>query len=114
MLLQQSSHIQRSLRAIAKAGVATALDDFGTGYSSLSYLKRFPIDIVKIDQSFVRDITTDAEGVETVEQLNFLQEQGCHLIQGYHFSKPLKTEDIAMFLKPLNGMHNTAVLNQPE
>lgn len=129
LLLQQSRHIQKSLRAIAKAGVAIALDDFGTGYSSLSYLKRFPIDIVKIDQSFVRDITTDAEdailvktiismaqglkmntiaeGVETVEQLNFLQEQGCHLIQGYHFSKPLKTGDITMFLNQWNAQELT-------
>ncbi len=120
LLLQESTHVLESLQAIARLGVAIALDDFGTGYSSLSYLKRFPIDIVKIDQSFVRDMTSDAEdailvktiismarglkmntiaeGVETIEQLTFLQVEECHLIQGYYFSKPLNAEDVEHFL----------------
>ena len=101
-------------------GVKIALDDFGTGYSSLAYLKKFPIDIVKIDQSFVRDINSDAEdailvktiiamakglnmdmiaeGVETSEQKAFLEVEECHLIQGYYFSKPLQDNEVDDFL----------------
>jgi diguanylate cyclase (GGDEF)-like protein/PAS domain S-box-containing protein len=101
----------RTLHELGAMGIGVSIDDFGTGYSSLSYLKRFPIDSLKIDQSFVRDITTDAddaaitsaviamghslrlnivaEGVETQDQLAFLRERGCHAAQGYLFGRPV-------------------------
>jgi len=101
-------------------GIRMSIDDFGTGYSSLSYLKKFKVYKLKIDQSFIRDISTDpedkaivsavismahslglkaiAEGVETVEQLKYLREQGCDEIQGYYFSKPLTPESFNEYI----------------
>lgn len=108
-----------TLNALNDLGVSIAIDDFGTGYSSLSYLKRFPVDFLKIDQSFVRDIGSNdsaaiartiiamahnlqlevvGEGVETVEQLDFLRRHDCEEVQGYFFSRPLPAEEFITFI----------------
>lgn len=111
IVIQNLDDTIAKMRRLKKLGVSFAMDDFGTGYSSLTYLKRLPVDTLKIDQSFVRDATSDpndteiiraivamarsleleviAEGVETPEQLSFLQGLGCHLYQGYLHSRPL-------------------------
>ncbi len=105
-----------TLLTLRDAGFTVSIDDFGTGYSSLGYLKRYPLDNLKIDISFIRDIATDAdsraivsaiilmahslnlrtiaEGIETGEQLEILRELGCDLIQGYHYSRPVPPADI--------------------
>jgi diguanylate cyclase (GGDEF)-like protein/PAS domain S-box-containing protein len=120
VLMQDSKSTTAKLRALSDMGVHLALDDFGTGYSSLSYLKRFPIDALKIDRSFVRDLTTDAddasivsavigmgqslhmqvvaEGVETLEQFEFLREHRCPVGQGYYFSRPIIAGDLTRLL----------------
>jgi EAL domain-containing protein (putative c-di-GMP-specific phosphodiesterase class I) len=119
-LMQDSQSTATVLRALKEIGVRLALDDFGTGFSSLSHLKRFPMDTLKIDQSFVRNLSTDAgdagivsavismgrslhmrvvaEGVETREQLAFLQEQSCPEGQGYYFSQPLAAAELTQLL----------------
>ncbi|MDQ7067020.1 MAG: EAL domain-containing protein [Sulfurimonas sp.] len=111
----------KKLNSLHDLGVKISVDDFGTGYSSLSYLKRFPIDKLKIDQSFVRDLPEDeedcsivnaiialgeslsltllAEGVEEESQKLFLVENGCDNIQGYLYSKPLPADEFEDFIK---------------
>jgi len=111
MLMDSAETTLATLSTLKGMGVRLAIDDFGTGYSSLSYLKRFPLDTLKIDRSFVKDLPHDAEdaaiakaiiamahslklevvaeGVETAEQLAFLQQHGCDLVQGFLFSKPM-------------------------
>jgi len=114
MLVENIEDIIAKMTALKAKGIGFSLDDFGTGYSSLSYLKRLPLDQLKIDQSFVRDIMIDsndasivttiialglslglevlAEGVETEEQMQFLLSHGCHAFQGYLFSKPMPVD----------------------
>jgi EAL domain-containing protein (putative c-di-GMP-specific phosphodiesterase class I) len=117
------------LKELRARGIRVAVDDFGTGYSSLSYLRKFPIDALKIDQSFVRQITMApqdttivsaiismgrslnlrvvAEGVETIGELEFLQAHQCDEAQGYYFSRPVPPEQFAKLLE--NGIRETIV-----
>ena len=125
VLLQDADNTLNALQQLKQAGVSLSVDDFGTGYSSLSYLKRFPIDTLKIDKSFVTDLHYDtddaaicaailamaqqlalnvvAEGVETEEQLEFLRRHGCNQIQGFLCSKPLSVHDFAAMLNNIAG-----------
>jgi diguanylate cyclase (GGDEF)-like protein len=121
VIMHDTQHVIAALQAFKDMGVRLSVDDFGTGYSSLSYLKRFPVDRLKIDQSFVRDITTDAddtaiaqavitlghtmnlrviaEGVETEEQLAFLRNNQCDEMQGYLFGEPMPGDEFAKLLE---------------
>ncbi|MGN6388775.1 MAG: EAL domain-containing protein [Burkholderiaceae bacterium] len=120
-LMQNVEASIATLGRIRKTGVAISIDDFGTGYSSLSYLKRLPIDTLKIDKSFIRDVIEDpddaiivgatiamahnlglhvvAEGVTSAEQMAFLVGRGCYAMQGYLFSRPLRAQEIARLLR---------------
>ena len=128
-LMQHAESTTDVLLALKGMGVQIAIDDFGTGYSSLSYLRQFPIDVLKVDQSFVHEISADpvrtsivravismgkslghrviAEGVETREQLAFLQAQRCGEGQGYYFSRPVVAEQFAKLLE--TGMAATVL-----
>ena len=119
--MQHAEASVQTFVTLREMGVRLSIDDFGTGYSSLSYLKRFPINKLKLDQSFVRDIISDpddaaisetiialahslkleviAEGVETESQLNFLQRRDCDAIQGYYFSRPIPAAEVERMLR---------------
>jgi len=121
MLMHDPEQTVRMLNELTALGIHLAIDDFGTGYSSLAYLKRFPVETLKIDRSFIQDVPEDAddvaitlailamarnlrikvtaEGVETKEQLAFLQEHGCDEIQGYLSGRPLPAEEFSRLLR---------------
>ncbi|HEU0187082.1 MAG TPA: EAL domain-containing protein [Gallionellaceae bacterium] len=121
MVLADINDVVKKMHALKALGVRLSMDDFGTGYSSLSYLKQLPLDQIKIDQSFVRDVISDpndavlvktiidmaqnfrldviAEGVETEAQLDFLRQNGCMAYQGYLFGKPVPIEQLEILLE---------------
>jgi EAL domain-containing protein (putative c-di-GMP-specific phosphodiesterase class I) len=129
LLMKHAESAASILQALRERGVRVAIDDFGTGYSSLGYLRKFPLDALKIDQSFVRQISTAgedtaivtavigmarslnlrviAEGVETREELEFLHANQCDEVQGYYFSRPVVPEQFAELLK--SGIPDFAV-----
>lgn len=136
-LMRYPERTTRSLETLRTLGVTFALDDFGTGYSNMSYLKQFPIDRIKIDQSFVQQLgqgsrdealvgaiiamgqalglRTLAEGVETREQLNFLSAHGCDEIQGYLVHRPVNGDEMTLFLKDPNAQLGRLIQGkQPE
>jgi EAL domain-containing protein (putative c-di-GMP-specific phosphodiesterase class I) len=127
VLLEETESVTGTLAELRALGVRFALDDFGTGYSSLSYLDRFPVDIVKIDKSFIDSLGGDdstpsplvdaivhlgavlglgvtAEGIEDAEQLSLLQTMGCQQGQGFYFAKPMSSEALCKMLSP-DGAH---------
>jgi len=130
VLMKHAPSTATILQTLRKSGIRVAVDDFGTGYSSLSYLRKFPVDAVKIDQSFVRQISTPgedttivkaiigmarglklrviAEGVETLEELAFLRAYRCEEAQGYYFSRPVPAEQFAQLLR--NGIPEASVV----
>ncbi len=131
LLMKNQEAVIPRLKAIKELGVLLAIDDFGTGYSSLSYLKRFPVDTLKIDQSFVKNIPEDpddaaiaemiitlaaqlrlevvAEGIETKAQLDFLQARGCQMGQGYLFSRPISGKEMTtLLISEANARHHAS------
>ncbi|MDQ3281433.1 MAG: EAL domain-containing protein [Acidobacteriota bacterium] len=133
--MQSFELTMKVLREIREMGVGVAVDDFGTGQSSLIYLKHFPIDTVKVDKEFLRDVTTDetaaaivtyvinlahtlglkvvAEGVETEEQYTFLKHYACDLMQGYLFSKPIPASEVLPFIRQANARPKTLEMKRP-
>ena len=131
ILMRDADVTMATLNRLRDLGVKLSVDDFGTGYSSLSYLRRFPLNQLKIDRSFVKEITENpddaaiiaaitslartlklevvAEGVETAEQASRLAEQGCTIMQGYYFSRPLPTEQITRLLGDASSNHSRRI-----
>lgn len=132
-LMENAEFMEEVLSRLAEIGLEVAVDDFGTGYSSLSYLKRLPIDLLKIDQSFVRDLPSNindtaicraiiamahslnlrvlAEGVETEEQMQFLRKENCDEMQGFLYSKPISADEISEMIR--QGFWHTSENRDP-
>ena len=122
--MEDAELAERILDRLKRMGVSISIDDFGTGYSSLSYLKRFPVDVLKIDRSFIRDVHVDdddaaissaiiamanslqlkvvAEGVENADQLDYLRKEKCDEAQGFYFSRALSAEKLTALLGEAN------------
>jgi EAL domain-containing protein (putative c-di-GMP-specific phosphodiesterase class I) len=121
MFVEDTEHAISVMHDLKSLGVSLSIDDFGSGYSSLSYLKQFPVDYLKIDRTFIRDLTSNpkdasiitaisglaqsldlevvAEGVEIQEQIDFLQETGCHELQGFFFQPALPANEVESLMR---------------
>mgnify|MGYP001069490097 CR=1 FL=1 len=130
IVMQETHSVLVQLQQLQTLGVRISIDDFGTGYSSFSYIKRFPVNGLKIDQSFIRDITTDyndgvivkalinlghslnmqivAEGVETAEQGEYLRQEGCDVLQGYYFGRPMPLAELHELIRQGTGLRRSA------
>jgi EAL domain-containing protein (putative c-di-GMP-specific phosphodiesterase class I) len=130
ILMQNPESAANDVRFLQGLGVTFSIDDFGVGYSSLSYVKNLPVDRLKVDQGFIRNVNTDpndaaivraiinlghslnlkimAEGVETAEQLAFVRNEGCDEVQGFYFSPPVPAEDFGFLFNQQNLLARTA------
>jgi EAL domain-containing protein (putative c-di-GMP-specific phosphodiesterase class I) len=135
-LMENTDRTIECLQGLKRRGVQISIDDFGTGYSSLAYLRRFPVDKLKIDMVFVRNLTTSppdaaialaiigmahslklevvAEGVETAEQLSYLRSHRCDQIQGYYFSKPLSASDLETLVRAKKRLPGSSTMSSPQ
>lgn len=134
-LMSDAEHTIAMLTRLKRLGIHISVDDFGTGYSSLAYLRRFPLDAIKIDGSFIRDVTTNAddasialaiigighrlnlqviaEGVETAEQLEFLRANGCDQAQGYYLARPMPVENLEQLWRQTGGVVSFLAQQKP-
>jgi EAL domain-containing protein (putative c-di-GMP-specific phosphodiesterase class I) len=130
IVMHDTAAVAKDLQNLRNLGVGISIDDFGTRYSSLNYIKQFPVDRVKIDQCFIRDLTTNpndaaiiraimnlghgldleivAEGVETAEQLALLRAEGCDEVQGYYYARPMPAEDLIAFVSENSAQARSA------
>lgn len=126
LLINDDKQMLNTLNELREMGIYIVIDDFGTGYSSLSYLRKYPVNVLKIDKSFVQgmesnisnkqivetiiamarglDLTVVAEGVETLHQVEILQQLTCQYAQGFYFSKPLSLEDFLLYLSDAKSL----------
>ncbi len=130
IVMQETETVMTQLRQLQELGVRLSVDDFGTGYSSFNYIKRFPVNYLKIDQSFIRNLATDhsdsvivkalislahslnlqviAEGVETAGQVEYLRQEACDILQGYYFGRPMPNEDFMALIRQGTPLRQSA------